>query len=155
MPNPSFPYSCVGKSNTCYCGEAPIVPPLHNVFRLEIFSPCAWNASRYCPSLFFLRALICSVSLFILICCRATVSTDTARLTTNSARGPPGAAVYVAAAGMLSRELSNESSIWCDIFGASCCSGCSFPTGATPNSAKPPKGFCYTSCAASDCLFAT
>ena len=67
-----------------------------------VVSPCACNASRYCPYI-FLKALICSVSRFISICCCATMSTDTARLAANSGRGVPVAAVYVAAAAMLSR----------------------------------------------------
>ena len=50
-----------------------------------------------------IKALICSVRRLISICCRSTVSTDTARLVANSARGVPVAAVCVAAATMLSR----------------------------------------------------
>ena len=104
---------------------------------------------------FFIRALICSVSLLIYICCLATVSTETARLAANSTRGVPVAAVCVAAAEMLSRQSSKESRILWEIVGVfSFCSG-SFPTCATPNSSEPPKGFCSPSLAASERLFAT
>ena len=72
-----------------------------------VFSPCVRNASRDCPYL-FLRALICSVSRFISSCCRATVSTDTARLAANSDRGVTVAAVCVVAAAILSRHPSKN-----------------------------------------------
>ena len=105
---------------------------------------------------FFRKALICSVSLLISVCCLATVSTDTARLAANSARGVRFAAVCVAAAAMLSRYPYNESSILWYIVGGllSVCSG-SFPTGAGPNCAEAPKVFCSPSLTASERLFAT
>ena len=119
----------------------------------ELFSPVfGMPAVTYPP--FFLRSLIWSVSLFISICCLATVSTETARLAVNSARGVPVAAVCIAAAAMLSRYPSKDSRIWWDIVGVfSVCSG-SFLTGATPNCAEPPKVF-FPSLAASERLFAT
>ena len=130
-------------------------------YRCAMFSsgrvvfPCVRHDSCDWSSLFF-KALICSVSLLISICCLETVSTDTARLAANSARGVPFATVCVAAAAMLSSYPSKESSIWWDIVGV-LLSFCSvlFPMGTTPNCAKPPKGFCSPSLTASERLFAT
>ena len=67
-----------------------------------VFPPVHGTSAVTAPP-FFLRALICSVSHFISSCCRVTVSTDTARLADNSARGVPVASVCVAATAMLSR----------------------------------------------------
>ena len=97
---------------------------------------------------FFFKAFIFSDKRLIPCFCLAAVLTDISRLADNSSRGTPFAAVCVAAAAILSKYTSRESSIRFLSWGVPSVFLWSFLlsqllvfSGAAPNRADPQKGF--------------